>query len=88
MQQCNGAACCLGGDPCLALQEDWKKLQQQSIGEATGTGGEGTLLLRVIANSAERFPVAQAADLAADLLKVRVSAATWCLHSSRLPAPC
>lgn len=65
----------LGGHVCLPPQEAWRNLQQQSIGEATDTGGDGTLLLRVIANSAERFPVTQAADLAADLLKVRVPAA-------------
>ena len=52
------------------MQEAWKNLQQQSISEAVDTGGDGTLLLRVIANSAARFPVAQAAHLAADLLQV------------------
>ena len=57
------------------MQEAWGNLQQQSIGGAADIGGDGTLLLRVIANSAERFPVAQAAHLAADLLKVRVPAA-------------
>ncbi|KAL0028583.1 hypothetical protein WJX79_003483 [Trebouxia sp. C0005] len=52
------------------LQESWNQLQQQgSGGEASASGGDGTLLLRVIANSAARFPAAQAAQLAADLLK-------------------
>jgi len=37
---------------------------------ASASGSDGTLLLRVIANSAARFPAAQAAQLAADLLKV------------------
>ncbi len=44
--------------------------QQDSGGEASASGSDGTLLLRVIANSAARFPAAQAAQLAADLLKV------------------
>ena len=51
------------------MQEAWKNLQQQSITEAD-TGSDGTLLLRVIANSAARFPAEQAAHLAANLLQV------------------
>lgn len=70
------------------MQEAWKNLQQQSISKAADTGGDSTLLLRVIANSAARFPVAQAAHLATDLLKVRVAIAQWylyfCMSSVRL----
>jgi len=44
--------------------------QQDNGGEASASSSDGTLLLRVIANSAARFPAAQAAQLAADLLKV------------------
>lgn len=66
------------------MQEAWKNLQQQSGSQAADTGGDGTLLLRVIANSAARFPVAQAAHLAADLLQVRLDPAsvvgTWAVQ--------
>ena len=51
------------------VQEAWRSLQQ-SANEAAEES-HGTLLLRAIANSAARFPGAQAAELAADLLKVR-----------------
>ena len=49
-------------------QESWNELQQQADGAEANAAG--TLLLKVIANSAARFPPAQAADLAVDLLKV------------------
>lgn len=58
------------------MQESWKNLQQQSASQAADTGSDGTLLLRVIANSAARFPVAQAAHLAADLLQVSLEPAS------------
>ena len=59
--------------------------QQDSGGEASASGGDGTLLLRVIANSAARFPAAQAAQLAADLLKVSLLPATMlCLLPPRV----
>ena len=59
------------------IQESWNQLQQQDSGdEASASGNNGTLLLRVIANSAARFPAAQAAQLAADLLKVSLLPAT------------
>lgn len=83
----NGSACCLGHQLCLTTQDAWRDLQQQGISEAAETGGAGTLLLRVIANSAKRFPVAQAAQLAADLLKVRAATAQL-LYLNRLGAPC
>ena len=54
------------------VQEAWGNLQQQRIGEAADMCSDGTLLLRVIANSAARFPAAQAAHLAASLLKVSI----------------
>ena len=55
--------------PCL-LQEVWNNVQQQGINNSNNALGDGTLLLRVIANSALRFPSKQAAHLAADLFKV------------------
>ena len=55
------------------MQESWQSLQQQgSALGPSGSGSQGTLLLRVIANSAARFPAAEAAQLAADLLKVSI----------------
>lgn len=62
------------------MQEAWKNLQQQSMSEAADTGGDGTLLLRVIANSAARFPAMQAAHLAADLLQVSLESAPGSLY--------
>ena len=53
------------------MQESWQRLQQQAgCAESSMPGSNSTLLLRVIANAAARFPAAQAAELAADLLKV------------------
>ncbi len=82
---------CLGDDSASSLcraqhslhrgvQESWQHLQQRCNGNAVDepvTGGNGTLLLRVIATSAARFPAEQAAQLAADLLKVRTPLSCW-----------
>ena len=60
------------------MQNSWQHLQQQggsSTEAAAGLpGSDSTLLLRVIANAAARFPAAQAVELAADLLKVSMYA--------------
>ena len=50
-------------------QDRWKGVRSGDAGAVSS--GDSALLLRVIANSAARFPPAEAASLAADLLKVR-----------------
>ena len=76
------------------MQDHWKAVRS---GDASAVStNDSTLLLRVIANSAARFPPAEAASLAADLLKVpphpmlnilsfgvRDSLAEWCRLTTR-----
>jgi len=64
------------------MQEHWRAAQQG--GEADGAPpADSALLLRVIATSAARFPPAEAASLAKDLLKARrlrsCLPSCWCM---------
>jgi len=58
---------------CARVQERWAALKARGAGAEDGCG---TLLRRVVAAAAARFPAAEAAALAGDLLRARPAPAT------------
>ena len=55
----------------MSCQAAWKQLQANTDHGNNNSSMDGTLVLKVIASAAQRFPAAEASQLAADLLKVR-----------------
>lgn len=57
--------------PVVSCQAAWDQLQANTAHGSNNSSVDGTLVLKVIASAAQRFPAAQASQLAADFLKVR-----------------